>query len=159
MAGNWRISMICNRIIPDYIGIFWRNGPIPQWRKDCTFRLLKLYPTATIISDISEEIVKIDMCKIVSDHWRINCACNYARFLWVDNDIWLDDYLNLPEVPALADEYNVAHWSIVWSGNNPDYFKGKTTKSFIRDKFVKRIAINGTHWASDNMGNKVIRIK
>ena len=142
-----------------YICLYWFNSEIPQWRIDCFEQAKKIYPEATIISYINtSSIASRGEYIFKSNAWRLNQVSLYDHCLWLDNDIWLDGPLDLPDGPGMADEYNCNHWSIIWSGNDPGYFIGKTIPQLAVDRNIKRIKINGIHWGSDLAGNKCKRM-
>lgn len=140
-----------------YICKFWYGKLIPSWRQDCIDRLIYLYPNAKILeSDYLD--CTLDNVIDYSDKFRLNMVQNYQYCLWVDNDIWLDEPLDLTDEPAMADEYGCWHWSIMWSGNNPDCFKVYNSINDMRSmSFIRKIKITGTHWAMDKNGNKCKR--
>jgi hypothetical protein len=141
---------------PDYIGIYWRGGPIPQWRRECTDQLLSLYPDAVVLSDVSESGTRAIGVE-ESDRWRLDMCFKHRRFLWVDNDIWLDSKLCLTEQPGMADEYHTRHWSIMWSGDSPELFVARHAIDLRKEQKICKLRITGTHFASDRNGNKCDR--
>lgn len=139
------------------IGIFWRGQTIPEWRMDCINRLISLYPEATIKRDIVIDNMTRKDAIPLSDKWRIETAAKYKNWLYLDSDIYLDEKIELPECPAVAYEYSGAYPTMVWSGNNPSYFTNITFNDIIKDKEILTIKYKGTHWATDNNGNRVVR--
>jgi len=116
-----------------------------------------LYPNAeTLESDYLD--CTLSNVREWSDKFRMKMVQNYQYCLWVDNDIWLDEPLDLTDEPAMANEYGTGHGSIMWSGNNPDYFRAYNSNFDPKlMSTVKRIKITGTHWATDKNGNKCER--
>lgn len=153
MALFWKRSDIL--IEPNYIAFYWKGSKLPEWRRECVQRLRELYPNAVYVSEYST--LHTSNVTAESNRWRIEQASKYENFLWVDNDIYLDDRLLLPDGPAMADEYKCNHWSIVWSGNNPDFFKNKVVTDLMHDKSITRITIPGIHYGSDLQGNRCLR--
>lgn len=142
-------------ITPVHIGYYWQNpAPIPAWRQRCADRLVELYPFAEVIR---HDVVGPYPTHKLSNAWRMAMAGRYKRFLWVDSDIYLDSPLELTERPAMADEYGIRHWSIVWSGDNPDIYYNHEAEGFISDTRIELLKITGTHWATGADGSKVAR--
>ena len=150
-----------NSVIPDILLFYWHGSDIPKWRMDNHARLVTLYPKATVIRDEGLEIIKVR-----SDLWRLLMCSRFVRCLWVDNDIELDGPLDLTERPALADEYNCGHISIVWSGDDPKVFdnldvsinyNNTLLQDRVKNGLIDKIKINGTHWATTATGDKVKR--
>ena len=125
---------------PEIILHYWRGGEIPQWRQECTRRLMEIYPDAQFISDVAYGDFTADQNyygfgapqTTMSDVWRFKMCATNKRCLWVDNDIELLKELPLSELPAMALEYRVAHCSVVWSGDNPDMFFGPCVQSAFK---------------------------
>ena len=141
-------------ITPEFICIYWHGTTMPQWRHDCIDRLIELYPTARKIESYGGENF------FLSEPWRFKQCEENARCLWIDNDIWLDSPLELTEKPALADEYHCGHWSLCWSGDNPDAFKDRnpaTIQYLVKSNVVDKIKITGSHWSSEADGSKIVR--
>ena len=139
------------------IGIYWAGGEIPSWRQECTDRFLSLYSDATILKFIDTSPCERFTAIQRADEWKFGMASSHTNFLYIDSDIYLNERLCLPAGPALADEYGLKHWSIVWSGNNPSVFVGANSSTIQKDKRVLKLKITGTHWASDLHHNRVPR--
>jgi hypothetical protein len=140
---------------PNYIAFYWVGSKLPKWRLECVSRLREIYHDAQYISIYNPK--PCDRIIENSNAWRLEQASKYKNFLWVDNDIYLDNHLELPDGPGMADEYRCNHWSIIWSGNNPDFFKGKMNRDLAYDKIISPIKISGIHYAHDKQGNRRMR--
>ena len=141
-------------IMPEIILSYWCGGLRPSWRADNLSHLSLIYPTAKWVTLYEKETPhNVTRC----DQWRVDQCSQYRRCLWVDDDIEITSPLALTERPAMADEYHTAHWSIVWSGDNPAIFAGKRVFELYRYPEIDKIKITGTHWASNAKGEKCKR--
>ena len=153
-------------MVPEIILYYWQGpGPIPDWRLACHNKLVALYPSARIVKS---EGYREKYLSYYSDHWRLQQCSKSKRVLWVDNDIELISPLELTEKPGLADEFQIGHLSIMWSGDNPEVFKDLITPTSYKNQemqdrvksgLIDKIKIPGTHWATEENGNKVRRFK
>ena len=139
------------------VGVYWSGGEVPSWRQECTDRFLSLYTDATVLKFIDTSPCERFTAIRRADVWKFEMASTYRDFLYIDSDIYLDSRLDLPKGPAVADEYGLKHWSIVWSGNDPSVFVGANGSTIQKDERVVKVKLSGTHWASDLQHNKVHR--
>lgn len=149
-------------MMPKVLLFYWHGCKIPQWRYDNFAKLCKLYPEANIISSTGDTFSIFD-----SEKWRIDQCSKIKNCLWIDNDIELNEPLALSEQPALADEYEVGHISLIWSGLNPSVFLNLITDHCYNNRYlqhrvkcgmIQKVKITGTHWGSDAVGNKTKRM-
>ena len=126
--------------------IYWHGKPIPAWRQANTDRLIAMYPDAEIIRNEGTG----DPSSVLSDKWRAEMCATHKYCLWVDSDIWLPGPLPIDDLPAMADEYHIPHWSICWSGANPGAFaagdcirSSKNIRQLVREK---RATLIGKHY-------------
>ena len=139
------------------IGFFWAGGDCPQWRVDCFECAKKVMGCDKTIAFIDS--APCDRFEAIrqSEIWRFNAAAENKDFLWLDSDIYLDSKIDLPDGPAVALEYGIKHWSIVWSGNNPKVFLDARPDKLQKNELIETVKIPGTHWASTVDHQKVRR--
>jgi hypothetical protein len=117
--------------------------PLPAWRRDNIRQLRLLYPGARLVY----RFAKSQDPTHDSDNWRLKMCGRYKRCLWVDSDVWLNSWLPLTEVPAMADEYGVRHWSIMWTGEHPEVFASvDKIGDLAHDWRIEKMAIPGRHY-------------
>jgi hypothetical protein len=133
---------------PNRLLFYWRGGAIPQWRRDCSERLISFYPDAERVCDIDENTPETINPEHHSDTWRHYQCILAPRTLWVDNDLMLDEPLELTSQPAMADEFGQKHWSILWSGDSPISLVSKNIAGFNKDTAIGKIKFVGTHYMS-----------
>ena len=131
---------------------------MPQWRMDCVESLTHFHPNLDIDFTWIEKHMERPTDYAGYARWMY-CKSNKYR-LWVDSDIELLAPLPLTEEPFFAFEGGGPHHSILWSGNNPEYFDMPNLFwGRIAKKVTKTVKPKGLyrHWQTGPNGERVPR--